>query len=249
MKIFFFTKPGPSGGTFERLIVSDDGSHNTSRGGVEKDGDFFKMNAKESGLTSKGEPTTQEVAITVHDKDSYSITLHNGMTAGKPNPKIELRLHRMPTPDDYLRFFTPFMGDYTVKCKIGDNVADSTWSGRLSSTGRGFVCKGGAVLQYAAFETVDGYDPSTKKWKSSGITGTGEHGVTFLETDAASLRGKAATFQMEQTLAKPDGSTETWKGDWVFELGESGFTLVCKNLTMNGAKQPDEEYSYTPVKK
>jgi hypothetical protein len=155
----------------------------------------------------------------------------------------------MPTPDDYLRFFTPFMGDYTVKCKIGDNVADSTWSGRLSSTGRGFVCKGGAVLQYAAFETVDGYDPSTKKWKSSGITGTGEHGVTFLETDAASLRGKAATFQMEQTLAKPDGSTETWKGDWVFELGESGFTLVCKNLTMNGAKQPDEEYSYTPVKK
>jgi hypothetical protein len=82
------------------------------------------------------------------------------------------------------------------------------------------------------------------KWKWSAFSATGEHVVSYSSTDAAALRGKAATFTFETSVAKPDGTKDTWRGDLTVTVGKDRWRQIFTNQTCNGEKQPDEEYTY-----
>jgi hypothetical protein len=154
-----------------------------------------------------------------------------------------------PTADDYLNFWRTLPGQWILKLKIGDKVAEGTWQCRLSETKRCLVWSGSAVLQYPAIESIDGFDPESKRWKMSGFTTAGEHTITYLSADADALKTNQATFKMEGVTVKPDGKKDTWLGKWIFTIvSNDEWKLVCSGLTLNGVPQPDEEYVYTRKK-
>ena len=151
-----------------------------------------------------------------------------------------------PTADDFLTFWKPLPRQWVVRVKIGDKTAERTWQCRLSETKRSLVCYGSALLQYPAFQSVDGYDPESKRWKIAAFTTAGEHTIIYLGADADALKGKQATFKMEGVVVKPDGKKDTLLGKWIFTIiGNDEWKLVCSGLTLNGDKQRDEEYVFT----
>ena len=150
-----------------------------------------------------------------------------------------------PTADDYLNFWKTLPGQWVVRVKIGDKTAEGTWQCRLSATKRCLVWYGSAILQYPATQSLDGYDPESKRWKMSAFSTAGEHATTYLSADADALKGNQATFKMEGVVVKPDGKKDTSIGKWTFTIGNDEWKLVCSGLTLNGVPQPDEEYVYT----
>ncbi|MCR4412748.1 MAG: hypothetical protein NUV77_10025 [Thermoguttaceae bacterium] len=149
-----------------------------------------------------------------------------------------------PTADAYLDFFKPIVGQWTVKAKMGDKTAEGTFSATLSPTKRSLVCTGSAWFQFPAFQSIDGYDPESKKWKTSGFNAAGEHWVTYYSADAESLKGSQATFKVETIIAKLDGTKDTWRAIDTITIGKGQWKSLWTSQTLNGEKQPDEEYIF-----
>jgi hypothetical protein len=150
-----------------------------------------------------------------------------------------------PTADDYLKFFTKGgEGEWVVKVKIGDKWGEGTFSAKVSLTKNCIVCFGSAILDYPAYQEIDGYDPGSKKWKWTAFNTAGEHWVTYLSGDAEALKGNQATFTFETTIAKPDGKKDVWRGSLKVKWEKDAFTNVFSEQTLNGGKQPDEDYIF-----
>jgi len=154
-----------------------------------------------------------------------------------------------PTADDYIRFFKPLAGDFTVKAKIGDKEFEATSSAKLLADKKCFVVTGSEVPPYPAFTSIDGYDPAAKKWKSTGYSTEGELWVTYLSASAESLKGrKNVALDAEQTQIKADGSIVKWKSKWTYTFAADKVVVTTTEQTRNGEKTPDEEWVYTPKK-
>jgi hypothetical protein len=150
-----------------------------------------------------------------------------------------------PTGDDYLKFFKPLAGNWTVKAKIGDKNAEGTFTCRLSQTKRCLVWYGSAMASYPAAQSVDGFDPATKKWTGCAYTAAGDRTITTcVVDDPAALKGKEATFTVEMTEIKADGKINKWQVKNVFILGKDECKIIAKEQMRNGEKLPDEEFVY-----
>jgi hypothetical protein len=147
-----------------------------------------------------------------------------------------------PTADDYLNFFKPFVGEWTVKYKLGDKTGECDFSLSLSSTKRCFAWQQGAMDEFPAVQSLDGYDGATKKWKSSAFDAAGDHWVTYYSTDAKSLKGTQATFEMDQTQTKLDGTVIRWRYKATFIMKPNEIKVIQTEQTRNGEKLPDFEF-------
>jgi hypothetical protein len=131
---------------------------------------------------------------------------------------------------------------------MGDKTAEGTFSAKASPTTRCIVSFGSAIFQYPAFEAIEGYDPGSKMWKWSAFNAAGEHWVTYCSADAEALKGSRPTYKYETTVAKPDGKKDVWRGKLTITFGKDEFRSVFSENTLNGEKQPDEQYVYTRKK-
>jgi hypothetical protein len=189
----------------------------------------------------------------LNSTDEWMITETNRVFDGKKQPDIVSTFRRMkpespaagPAAQDYFNFIKRVEGDWTVKGKTGEKSQESTFSARVPAGSRCVVSSIGAILQYPALEAIEGYDPAAKKWKWSAIANTGEQLVCYSTADAASLKGDRATFNFETTMAKPDGKTDTFRGEMAITILNDQWTQVYTNQMLNGEKLPDEKYVYS----
>lgn len=166
------------------------------------------------------------------------------LLAGSVAPAAE------PTADDYLNFLRPVIGQWNVTVRIGDQTAETTFSARLSPSKRSIVSSGGKVLQYPAFDAIEGYDASTKKWKWTAFVSDGGHTVAYSTADAAELKGNEATFHIESTVVNADGTTDKWQSELTITKAENQWKQYFHDVRLNGEKQPDEEWVYVrPAKR
>jgi hypothetical protein len=131
-----------------------------------------------------------------------------------------------------------------MRAKLGDKMEEGTFSLSVSRTGRGFSWHASGIGPYAPMESLDGYDPATKRWKRCAFRSNGEHRVTYYQTDAKSLRGKQATFQIEELEAKEDGTTVRSQSKTTFVMGPQDIKILVKELVVGNEKKPDEEWTY-----
>ncbi len=160
------------------------------------------------------------------------------LLAGSVAPAAE------PTAEDYLNFLRPVIGQWNVTVRIGDQTAETTFSARLSPSKRSIVSSSGKVLQYPAFDAIEGYDASAKKWKWTAFVSDGGHTVAYSTADAAELKGNEATFHIESLVVNADGTTDKWQSALTITTAENEWKQCFRNVRLNGEKQPDEEWVY-----
>jgi hypothetical protein len=146
-----------------------------------------------------------------------------------------------PSAEDYLTFFKPFVGEWTVKTKFGSETGECSFSLRLSPTSRCLEWEMGAVGEFPATHSLDGYDGASKKWKGCAFDAAGDHWITYYATDAKSLKGKQATFDVEQIQAKVDGTIIRWRYKAIYTMKPDEIKVVQTEQTRNGEKLPDFE--------
>lgn len=151
-----------------------------------------------------------------------------------------------PTADDYIGFFKPLFGEFDAKAKVGDKQAETQLRCRLLANKKCCITSLGEVPPYPAFTSIDGYDPSAKKWKMTGFDTAGDHWITYLWADAETLKNRErGSLNASAQQIKPDGTVIEWKGKWTYTFADGKIVVFITEQTRNGEKTPDEEYAYT----
>lgn len=111
---------------------------------------------------------------------------------------------------DYIAFFQPLVGSWKTTMESDGDIVEGVWTARVSRTGTCLVTFGTGALP--ASQTIDGYDPVSKKWTVAIFDAAGDYLIathTFADVGKGKVLGKGMTGIGERRIAKSDGSSAT----------------------------------------
>lgn len=112
------------------------------------------------------------------------------------------------TAKDYIEFLKPFAGSWKTELEVEGNAVEGTWVLRLVPKTMCFLTHGGSSEE-GYFQTIDGYDPASKKWLVAGFSSKGEFSITkydFKEVKG-NVFGQGSVAAREVETHKSDGTT------------------------------------------
>ncbi len=145
------------------------------------------------------------------------------------------------TAKDYIEFVKPFVGSWKTTVESDGKIAEGTWMARESRTGTCLTTFGTGDL--APAQTIDGYDPVSKKWTVAAFDASGGYSLSKIEFDNITKGkqfGKGTTGTGETKVNKSDGTTtiETTKLTCL-ECTKDKIVILWSERTENGKSVPD----------
>lgn len=145
---------------------------------------------------------------------------------------------------DYIEFVKPFEGSWKTTMESSGEITQGTWTGRLSPARTCYVTYGEDAGR-PAFQSIDGYDPVTKRWAIATFYAGG--GFSLATIDFAGEKkgrhfGKGTTSTAEDRVFNNDGMTTitTWKAECL-ECTADRIVYVVTDRIENGRKTPDRK--------
>jgi hypothetical protein len=163
-----------------------------------------------------------------------------------PRPSVSTIDFQGITADDYVEYWKPLRGSWKLLDEYGGKSVTQTWQIRLARNGKcvltDYLSDGKSVRQ-----TIDGYDPGTKKWTFAGFNADGRYDcqtVTIVDMQKGKRldKGIIGTFDMkgystdEQTTTATSTSTCT-------EFGDKRIVLTWTDVKENGKPITDGRYT------
>ena len=143
-------------------------------------------------------------------------------------------------------FLKPFEGSWKTRVETEGEVAEGTWSGRISSTGTCFLSQSMGA-GFPSSQGIDGYDPVSKKWTVAGFDADGGFFLSrlaFVGVQKGQVFGKGATAHAEDQQFKEDGITTTTTSKFkCVECTENRIAYVLSDRKENGVAKPDQTFS------
>lgn len=147
---------------------------------------------------------------------------------------------------DYIEFVKPFEGSWKTTMESSGEITPGTWTGRLSPARTCYVTHGENAGR-PTFQSIDGYDPVSKRWAIAAFYAGG--GFSLATIDFAGEKkgrhfGKGTTSTAEDRVFNNDGTTTltTWKAECL-ECTADRIVYVVTDRIENGRKTPDRKFT------
>ncbi|MHB8864085.1 MAG: hypothetical protein ACYC6N_16905 [Pirellulaceae bacterium] len=150
-----------------------------------------------------------------------------------------------PTGPDYVNFFKQLTGTWIGKAVTGSETHDRKWIIELSPTGTCFTTyetEDGKPF----YHSLDGYDPTTKKYTPVGFYSDGVREVLSLELDRKTLRGAVEGVTYEGHTEGLDADGKPTSCDYTSTIvTRNKWVIKATNIVKDGKTQPDITITYT----
>lgn len=145
------------------------------------------------------------------------------------------------TAKDYIEYVKPFVGSWKTTVETDGKVTEGTWMARESRTGTCLTTFGTGDLPPA--QSIDGYDPVSKKWTVAAFDASGGYSLSNIEFDNITKGkqfGKGSTGTGETKVNKSDGTTTTETTKLTcLECTKDKMVILWSERTENGKSVPD----------
>lgn len=163
-----------------------------------------------------------------------------------PRPSVSSIDFQGITADDYVEFWKPLRGSWQLLDEYGGKKVTQTWRIRLGRNGKclltDYESDGKSVRQ-----TIDGYDPGTKKWTFAGFNADGSYDVqtvTFADMKKGKRldKGIIGTFDMKGYFK--DGKTMTATSQSACtKFGDKRIVITWTDVKEDGKQIADGRYT------
>jgi hypothetical protein len=210
--------------------------------------------------------TTSTMTCTEIDEKQMVFVFSDVKRDGEPKPDWKWALERQPegrrpppiskaspatvanalNADDYIELWKPLVGSWKSVLESDGKTTDGTWRTRLSRNQKCFVTYGTGG-GYPATQTIDGFDPATKKWTVFGFDADGTFSIDagqISDMQKGKRVGKGLTCKGEVRRFTKDGKTTTLTYTFTCkELSDNRAVCVWSDRTENGQPKPDETWT------
>lgn len=149
-----------------------------------------------------------------------------------------------PTGSDYVNFFKQTVGTWIGKAVVGNETHDRKWTIELSPTGHCFVTyetEDGKPF----YHSMDGYDPTAKKYIAVGFYADGVREVLPIQLDKKTLTGKIEGVTYGGHTEGLDAEGKVASCDYTSTIVTSNkWVIKATNVMKDGKKQPDITITY-----
>jgi hypothetical protein len=150
-----------------------------------------------------------------------------------------------PTGPDYINFFKQLTGTWIGKAVSGSKTHERRWTIELSPTGTCFTTyetEDGKPF----YHSLDGYDPTTKKYTAVGFYSDGVREVLSLELERTTLTGTVEGVTYGGHTEGLDADGKSTSCDYTSTIvTRSKWVIKVTNIVKDGRKQPDITITYT----
>lgn len=148
------------------------------------------------------------------------------------------------TPAIYIDFLKPFEGSWKMKESSDGEVTEGVWTVKCAPTGICFLTHGKSA-ESGLFQSIDGYDPATKKWTAVSFNSAGEFTLTrydFLDVKKGVQFGEGSVARTEVEVYKNDG-TKAIGGNRMtcLKCDDNGILLQFSERIGDGQPMPDSK--------
>lgn len=148
--------------------------------------------------------------------------------------------------DDYIEFWKPLAGVWKGIVVSGEKSIDTLWRARLAPNGKCFVTYATGD-DIPALQTIDGYDPVTKKWTVVGFDADGTFSIDAFQLNdmqKGKRLGEGLIGSGEVKRFTHDGKeTTTTYTLSCKEFSNNRVVLVWSNRNENGQPVPDRKWT------
>ncbi|MCR4412747.1 MAG: DUF1579 domain-containing protein [Thermoguttaceae bacterium] len=238
-------------------IMESDGAQRTSFWKLTPPGSSVDRVKFHGEQTSRRDGKEIKAKTTVERKGPDEWDLIVGTTEAQPQTILSMNFKRVraegatkqpagpttePTPEDYIQFMKPLVGEWKTTSEEAGKVVPGTMSYRLAPNGHCFL--GHYQGSLPDVQSVEGYDPVARKHTAAAFgddgtfaTGTVDWGE-YLKPGRTI--GKGVTGKQSVRLLLKDGTTTTITATVkCTALDQGQFVLEYSDRLVNGAPQPD----------
>lgn len=149
-----------------------------------------------------------------------------------------------PTGADYIKFFKPLVGTWVGKAVGGGETHDRKWTLELSPTGTCFVTyetEDGKPF----YQSIDGYDPVTKKYTVVGFYSDGLREEFSYQIDKNTLQGSIEGFTYAGRADGQNAEGEAISCDYTSTIvNRNKWVITVTNNMKAGKNQPNLTITY-----